>query len=71
MITRLAVGLATANNMIDTAVFSSFVLLATVTTVVTPPLARKFLHYGSMLFFDLFQLDHPLFDIIYLGLNLY
>lgn len=49
MITRLAVGLAVANvayesNMIDTAVFSSFVLLATVTTVVTPPLAKKFLH---------------------------
>lgn len=49
MITRLAVGLAAANvayenNMIDTAVFSSFVLLAAVTTILTPPLAKKFLY---------------------------
>jgi len=49
MITRLAVGLAAANvalenGLIDTSVFSSFVLLATLTTLMTPPLARMFLH---------------------------
>ncbi|OYT26334.1 MAG: hypothetical protein B6U97_04035 [Candidatus Altiarchaeales archaeon ex4484_96] len=49
MITRLAVGLAAANvalenGLIDTSIFSSFVVLATLTTLMTPPLARMFLH---------------------------
>ena len=49
MITRLAVGLAAANvalenGLIDTSIFSSFVLLATLTTLMTPPLTRMFLH---------------------------
>jgi Kef-type K+ transport system membrane component KefB len=48
MITRLAVGLAAADiafglGKIDISVFTSFVLLAVLTTIITPPLTRKFL----------------------------
>ncbi|RLI95753.1 MAG: hypothetical protein DRO92_01150 [Candidatus Altiarchaeales archaeon] len=49
MITRLAVGLAAANvalenGIIDISIFSSFVILATLTTLITPPLTKRFLH---------------------------
>jgi len=49
MVTRLAVGLAAANvalenGMIDISIFSSFVILATLTTLITPPLTKRFLH---------------------------
>jgi len=45
----LAVGLAAANvalenGIIDISIFSSFVILATLTTLITPPLTKRFLH---------------------------
>jgi len=48
MTTRLAVGLAAANiaygmGKISDSIFSSFVLLAVITTVITPPIVRRFL----------------------------
>jgi Kef-type K+ transport system membrane component KefB len=48
MITRLAVGLAAADiafglGKIDISVFTSFVMLAVLTTIITPPLTRNFL----------------------------